>query len=291
MYHEKTRAGLTINGDNGAPLFIARFPERIYSGFEDIPPLVVDILLFIENRELLDARYPNRNPAVEWDRLAKAFAELLNKAVDSRQKAVGGSTLATQIEKFRHSPGGRTPDALEKLRQMASASVRAYLDGADTTAARRKIVVDYLNSTPLGGRRGFGEIIGLGDGLWAWFGTDLEAASAILRTPAKNERNLKRRALVYKQVLSLLLAQRRPTFYLTSNRGALERLTDSYLRLLGSAGVIDQSLRDASLQVSLRLADAPPAPTTASFVDQKAANSIRARLLPLLGASSSAFRS
>src|SRR3546814_13568636 len=92
------------------------------------------------------------------------------------------------MEKFRHSPEGRTGTVSEKLRQMISASLRGYLDGANTTAARRQIVVDYLNSTPLAARAGFGEVIGLGDGLWAWFGTAfatagdcLAAATPVLR--------------------------------------------------------------------------------------------------------------
>ena len=63
--------------------------------------------------------------------------------------APGGSTLATQIEKYRHSPEGRTASIPEKFRQMASASLRAYLDGPDTQRARERIVVDYLNTVPL----------------------------------------------------------------------------------------------------------------------------------------------
>ncbi|MDV3209611.1 MAG: transglycosylase domain-containing protein, partial [Rhodococcus ruber] len=58
--------------------------------------------------------------------------------------------------------------------------MRGYLDGADTTEVRRRIVVDYLNSTPLSARPGFGEVIGLGDGLWAWFGTDFNTAQSCL---------------------------------------------------------------------------------------------------------------
>ena len=93
----------------------------------------------------------------------------------------------------------------------SSASLRAYLDGPETGAARRRIVVDYLNSTPLSARPGIGEINGLGDGLWAWFGSDLASAAAILREPATEPAALGEQARVYKQVLSLLLAQRRPS--------------------------------------------------------------------------------
>lgn len=286
IYREKPRTGLTIKDRKGAPLFVARFPEQVYSRFEDVPHLVVDTLLFLENRELLDGRFPHRNPAVEWRRLGAAFAALLKRAVDQSHEVPGGSTLATQIEKYRHSPDGQTADVTEKLRQMASASLRAYMNGPDTINARRQLVVDYLNSTPLAGRPGFGEVIGLGDGLWAWYGTGLKAASTVLSRPAIGARDLASQAQVYKQILSLLLAQRRPAFYLGKDREALRRLTDSYLRLLETAGVINHSLRNAALQLPLSLAEAPPAPAATSFVDEKAASAVRTGLLPLLGISS-----
>src|SRR4029453_13204573 len=43
-----------------------------YRRFEDVPPLVVNTLLFIENRELGRAANPRANLAVDWPRLAKA---------------------------------------------------------------------------------------------------------------------------------------------------------------------------------------------------------------------------
>ncbi|MGH7969239.1 MAG: glycosyl transferase family 51, partial [Limisphaerales bacterium] len=54
IYHEKTQAGLRIDDQEGVPLFEARYPERIYPEFRAIPPLVVNTLLFIENRQLQD---------------------------------------------------------------------------------------------------------------------------------------------------------------------------------------------------------------------------------------------
>ena len=94
--------------------------------------------------------------------------------------AAGGSTLATQIEKYRHSPDGRTDSGKEKLRQMASASLRAYLDGENTLPRRRQIVVDYLNTVPLSAMAGFGEVNGIGDGLWAWYGRDFAEVNRLL---------------------------------------------------------------------------------------------------------------
>ena len=282
VFREKTRAGLTLKDRNGSILYAARYPERVYDDFDAVPPMVVNTLLFIENRELLDPTFPMRNPAVEWDRFAYAILGLPAQWLNPGMRIPGGSTLATQIEKYRHSPDGQTSGATEKLRQMISASVRAYLDGKDTTYARRRIVVDYLNSTPLTARLGFGEVNGLGDGLWAWYGTDFKDANEILkRSPTTQEERLKQ-AEIYKQVLSLLLAQRRPTHYLIADRNSLNDLADSHLRLLASQGSITPQLRDDGLSIKLRFRNDAPLPPAISFVEQKAANAIRARLLGML---------
>ncbi|MFD1625741.1 transglycosylase domain-containing protein [Azospirillum griseum] len=288
IYREKTQAGLTLIDRNGHAMHSARYPERVFARFEDVPPLVADTLLFIENRELLRADEPRRNPAVEWDRFAGAIALLPVQMIRPGQRSPGGSTLATQIEKYRHSPDGQTSGGVEKLRQMMSASVRAYQDGEDTGAARRRILVDYLNSTPLTARPGFGEVNGLGDGLWAWFGTDLAIAQRVLSEPtataaAPDPTTRQLKALAYKQVLALLLAQRRPSYYLIQDRAALNRLADSHLRVLAQAGVIDEGLRDTALALPLAFREDPPTPPYSSFIEQKATNAVRAKLLSMLG--------
>ena len=92
--------------------------------------------------------------------------------MDRKHSIIGGSTLATQLEKMRHSPGGRTGSVKEKARQVAAASLRSYLDGVDTRETQRRIIRDYLNSMPLAATPAQGEVIGLGDGLNAWYGAD-----------------------------------------------------------------------------------------------------------------------
>lgn len=71
-YHEKVQAGLTILGGSDETIYAVRFPERVYQDFTDIPPVLVDSLLYIENRELLKIRHPTRNPAIEWDQIGRA---------------------------------------------------------------------------------------------------------------------------------------------------------------------------------------------------------------------------
>jgi membrane peptidoglycan carboxypeptidase len=283
IYREKTAAGLAVLDRAGAKVYGASFPERTYADYEAVPRSIVDTLLFIENRELLAEGAPRRNPAVEWDRLGLVLRDSIARLADPSRSVPGGSTLATQIEKYRHAPAGRTEGGIAKLRQMVSASLRAYRDGPDTTAVRRQIVVDYLNSTPLSARPGFGEVNGLGDGLWAWFGTDFELADRLLREPADSPETLREQARVYKQALSLLLAQRRPSYYLVGGRQALGSLTDAHLRLLEAAQVINPRVARAALELPLEFQPAPPQRSQPPFVELKAANAIRSVLLKRLG--------
>lgn len=282
IYREKSRTGLDLLDMNGEPLYSSRYPGSIYADFNAVPPLVADTLLFIEDRRLLDTDYKQRNPAIDWNRFLLAAAGQSAGWFDPGFRRGGASTLATQIEKFRHSPGGATKGIGEKLRQMATASQRSYLDGIDTTAARQRIVVNYLNETPLSSRPDFGEIIGIGDGLSAWYGTDFAEANRILGAAATAPPSLARKAKIYKQVLSLLIAERRPTYYLAVDHQALRVLTDRYLRILMAAKIIDPQLARMALGTELHLSAAAPPLPPVSFVGRKAADSIRTRLLSLL---------
>lgn len=279
-YPEKTSAGLAVLDCAGKPLFRARYPERTYPGFPVVPRILVDSLLFIENRELLAPEHPTKNPAIEWGRFARAAMDQLISQINPDHDTPGGSTLATQIEKYRHSPDGRTTSGTEKLRQMASASLRAYLGGEDTTAVRQQLVVDYLNTVPLAAKAGYGEVIGMGDGLWAWYGREFDEVNNLLRN---EQAPLQRRALAYKQALSLMISQRRPTGYLTGSTAALEQHTNAYLRVMAAEGIITPALRDAALALPLRLRQDPATPAPASFVGRKAATAARTHLAGLLG--------
>jgi membrane peptidoglycan carboxypeptidase len=278
-FREKNQAGLKVVSHDGQILFDARYPERVYDRFESIPPLIINTLLFIENRELLDSRSPVRNPAVEWDRLAKAVIDKGINILRPSHRCAGGSSLATQLEKFRHSPDGRTATAREKLKQIVSASFRGYINGPDTREARRQIIIDYLNSVPLAAVAGYGEVNGVGDGLWAVYGVDFGAVNRLLFDERAGDLE---RALAYKQVLSLFIAQRRPSYYLVTNRNALESLTDSYLRMLAKAGIITERMRDRALSVKLSFPWEPSEPPPVSFVGRKAANTIRRQLSGIL---------
>ncbi|RZS53125.1 transglycosylase domain-containing protein [Sphaerotilus mobilis] len=296
IYPEKDQAGLDVADCSGDPLFSSRYPRRVYDRWEDIPPLLVDALLFIENRELLDPERPRMNPAIEWVRLGKAVGEQALRLIGDDSRAPGGSTLATQIEKYRHSPDGRTDGATEKLRQMVSASLRAYNGGELTMPRRREIVRSYLNTVPLAARPGWGEVHGIGDGLWAWYGQDFDELNDLLRSPPADPPTdaaappapdvldaAERRAAAFKQALSLMVAQRRPSHYLGANQDrALAELTDSYLRVMADAGVIPATLRDRALAIPLRRSASAPREAQPPFSERKAATALRTRLQAML---------
>ena len=287
IYREKNRAGLALLDTQGLPFFESLHPRRVYTGFDSVPPLVRDALLYIENRELLNPRRPKLNPAVEWDRLVRSVGDLALREISPDRTVAGGSTLATQIEKYRHSPEGRTSSPREKLRQMASASIRAYMDGPNTLENRRRILTEYLNSVPLSAAQRHGEVVGISDGLWAWYGTDFDEANRLLRADpgTLHQDELSRRAQIYRQLLSLLLAQRRPSFYLASGSGqeALHDLTDRHLRRLVDDGMIPDDLGEAALQADIQPLVAAPALPPPPFVKLKAQSQIRSSLLSLLG--------
>ncbi|WPC06319.1 transglycosylase domain-containing protein [Pseudomonas benzenivorans] len=281
-YPEKIQAGLSISDCRGTPFYQFRYPQQHYPTFAAIPPLVVNSLLFIENRHLLDGEQPLANPAVDWPRFAMAALSQVGKVLDVQDQSAGGSTLATQLEKYRHSPYGLTHSAGEKLRQMVSASVRAYQGGPQTREARENIVRDYLNSVPLSAAPGHGEVHGLADGLRIWYGADFAEINRLLDPARSPEASNAQRGMALRQVLALMIAQRRPSYYLAQGRHRLDELIDSHIRLLAVGGLIDRSLRDAALAQVLRYRDWELQPNLQTVDGNKGISVARSRLSSLL---------
>lgn len=284
IYPEKDQAGLTLTDQHQQLLYAHMSPERIYENFEMIPKLLTDTLLFIEDRKLLDPRYPSSNPAINWSRLDRALFDQILHVIHHNHETPGASTLATQIEKYRHSPEGRTTSIHEKFLQMESASIRAYLHGMDNMSSRRQIVVTYLNTVPLTAQKGYGEINGLGDGLWIWYKRDFVAFNDILRKNGNelNAKLLQQQACAYKQALSLMIAQRRPSYYLRDGSTILIKTTNQYLRLLEAAHIISPALFKAALPLSLSLSHAAQTNPASSFIANKGVNLLRNNLSSLL---------
>ncbi len=277
-YREPVVAGLKVHAMGGALLYDATRSGRWFVGFDDVPPLLVNSLLYIENRELLSPNDPRANPAIEWDRMAKASLLYTGTKLGLPVPLQGGSTLAIQLEKYRHSPNGRTNSPLDKLRQVAGASLKAYRDGADTRDWRREIVVEYFNTAPLAAAPGYGEINGLGDGLYAWFGLDLADVKTALAEPGTPPEKVR----AYKHALALLIALRAPSTYLQKDRDALNDKVNEYAHLLAKDGVIDQELGDAVQTQPLNFLERAPVAPPLPFARQKATNAIRTTLLEWL---------
>jgi membrane peptidoglycan carboxypeptidase len=285
IYHEKQQAGLEVLDRRGTPVFSSRYPRAVYETYESIPQLIVATIAFIEDRGIIDPKLPHRNPAIAWERLGQALADQVQQLFDPGHNVAGGSTLATQLEKFRHSDRGVTPSIAEKLRQVTSASLRAYLGGPETLEARRGVVRAYLNGVPLAARAGYGEVHGLQDGLRVWFDADPGEVNRLLDFSGKPpEEQMEQSALAYREVLSLLLAQQRPTwFFGRSGLSALAARVDEYVRLLPREGIIDLPFRDAVLSQHLPVPGDDPVAATRATRTEKTTYMIRSHLLSLLG--------
>ncbi|MGB5984636.1 MAG: transglycosylase domain-containing protein, partial [Desulfobacterales bacterium] len=285
-YREKTRSGFSIRDHEGRSVWDYNFPELIYPDFESIPPVLVLMLLFIENRHLLDSSAPHQNPAIEWKRLTKSLFDSARARFDKGRHVTGGSTLATQLEKFRHSPLGMTDTAAEKLRQIISASLRTYAHGAGTGRARKQIVLDYINSIPLAAAPGFGEVLGLGDGLCAWYGLEFDSANRLLfevGSPNIAPHRAAEIGRVLKAALSLFLAQRRPSVYLLTHREKLNDLVNAHCRLMTTAGLISPHIRDAAIASHLNFSQRCQRRYEAEKPVRKAVGFLRVNLMTTLG--------
>lgn len=281
-YQEEPVTGLTIYNSEGMTVYDATARRmRIFTRFGDIPVLMVKALLFIEDRELANTLVPSRNPVINWNRLAMAGILYGASKVGLPVRVEGGSTLATQLEKYRYSPGGNTSSVIEKLRQMTAASLRVYKEGSDTRLARQKIILDYVNTAPLAAVPGYGEIYGLGEGFYAWFGRDMDTVSTDLLSPEPDQEKV----VAFRQSLTLLCAVRGPTHYLTVNYPALEQRVSDYIHLMEHEGLIGPEFATLLLETPVDLSPVRFPSNPLPFSVRKAVNSVRTKLMQTLGVS------
>jgi membrane peptidoglycan carboxypeptidase len=271
------RAGLVVQGSGGETLYAP--VDRSFEKAASVPELLRRALLFIEDRELAILEPPTRNPAINWQRLARAGLLFAAGSVGFDVPNEGGSTLATQMEKFRHSYAGRTNSPMEKLRQMFDASVKAYQDGRDTRDERRAILAHYLDSMPLSAAPGYGEVYGLGAGLWAWFGLEL---TDVIRDLAPGSEPAAR-AHALKHVLALVCAVREPSRLLLADRPALEERVDTYAALMAQERLITPALAKRVRAERIAFRYQPPAERLRVAAAGKAVDGIRRGLLSDLG--------
>jgi len=216
---------------------------------------------------------------VDWDRLAKAAILYAGHKLGLPVPVEGGSTLATQIEKYRHSSDGRTESIFAKLRQMTDASLKVYQNGQDTREKRRQIVLDYLNSIPLAAAPGYGEIHGIGNGFQAWFGTGLTEVQKKLSLPNNNPEKAK----TFKNTLALLCSVKAPSYYLVQNHEALEKRTDFFAQLLAKLQIIPVDFAGQVVSQPISFSVRVPQYSLPPYSERKAINDIRSKLINLLG--------
>lgn len=278
-YRELPMAGLRIFGADLAPLTRGKASGEIFRSYDEIPPLLIKSLLFIENRELENPPDVRTNPVWEWDRMAKAAFLYTGNKLGLPVPVEGGSTLVTQLEKYRYSEAGRTLSAFDKIRQLVSASLKVYRSGVDTRPARQETILDYLNTMPLSAVPGHGEVNGLGEGLRVWFGDSLRNVCNALEAPNGSLR----KAEAFRRLLTLVAAVRAPSYYLRVNRFALERRVLRYVSLLKQAGIIDSQSAAILEQVSPAFASLHRNPESSFSPQQKGANTVRIHLGRMLG--------
>ena len=84
IYRPKTVAGLKMYDRYGEPIYAASYPNHVFETFDQIPPLLVSTLLYIENRDLLKDGPVTRNPVIEWNRFVYAALGRAARTVRSR---------------------------------------------------------------------------------------------------------------------------------------------------------------------------------------------------------------
>lgn len=280
-YSEEPAAGLLIRDVSGTVVYDAETGSQKYKTFEDIPPLIVKALLFIEDRELGNKEFPFKNPVINWGRFSLASLLYLANKAGIPVKVEGGSTLATQLEKYRYSPEGNTGSGIEKLRQMASAMLRVYKNGPETLGAREKIILDYINTAPLAAVPDRGEIYGIGEGFQSWFGLNLYDVSIALFSPDTHPE----KAYVFKQALTLLCAVRAPSYYMIQDHPALENRVSGYIHLMEKEGLISSDFADRVRKAQIVFNPGKYAPPPLSFAMRKALGAVRTKLMQTLGIS------
>jgi membrane peptidoglycan carboxypeptidase len=278
-YAEPTSTRLTIHGEDGQQLFQAPVGGYYFNSFEEIPPLAIKSLLIIENRELDEPADSRSNPVVDWNRLAKAAILYSGHKLGLPLPVEGGSTLATQIEKYRHSYDGRTDSMLAKFRQMTGASLKVYQNGPDTREERREIILNYMNSIPLSAAPGYGEIHGIGSGLNAWFDLNLQDVKKAFSLPDDNPE----KARAFKHTLALFCSVKAPTHYLLQHHDALEARVNFYTQLLANIQAIPQDFAKRVKSLHISFSSHPPKYPVPLYAENKAINDIRSKLASLLG--------
>ncbi|MBU0969783.1 MAG: glycosyl transferase family 51, partial [Proteobacteria bacterium] len=131
---------------------------------------------------------------------------------------------------------------------------------------------------PLSAAPGYGEVNGLGDGLFVWYGTPFDEMNRLLNLREPRGDELKQQARVIKQVISLMIAHRRPSFYLVQGRGELSELCNAYVRLLAEHNILSAAQSTAAQAQPLDFRNFSENTATPRIINDKGVNVVRNRL-------------
>lgn len=164
----------------------------------------------------------------------------------------GGSILVIQIEKYCYFVEGCIGSIGDKLWQMFLVSVCSYCEGLVNFVVCQDIVFIYFNLVLLLVVLGYGEVIGLVDGLWVWYGVDYWQVGEVF----DGKVGFVVQGLVLCQVLVLMIVYCWFFFYLVlCGCDELDWMIDSYLWVLIQVGVIEVLLCDVVLVQKLVFCD------------------------------------
>ena len=188
-YREKPQAGLHITGRAGAPLFSAVAAGARLRALRGHPAGAGRVAAV--HREPRAARRGHAAPQPGGG-MGPPRARARGRATGS-----GGAAAAARSPRRSRSSATRPrASPTRRARSCARCSRRACAPIATasvTMAARRQIVVDYLNGVPLSAVPGGGEVIGLGDGLAAWYGASFDGREPAAHAAARARRRRPRR--------------------------------------------------------------------------------------------------
>jgi hypothetical protein len=162
-YVEPPETGLDISGANGAPLFRHAQSEFLFAKMDDIPPLLVKTLLFLENRDLDHSRFLVAEPRRRVGPPSRPPLFYIASSFGIEVPVQGGSTPPHNWRSFAIRPEG----AQNRLLKIPPACWRklSRLTAKGGTLARGEngslsiISIPFVAAAP-----SYGEIYGLGEG-------------------------------------------------------------------------------------------------------------------------------
>ena len=93
-YTEKNSAGLLVNSCQQQTLYSHQAPAMQFDDLTKVAPLIIQSLLFVEDRTLLTPDHPRANPVLNLPRLGAAVWSQLQRAAGIPAAAAGGAIAA-----------------------------------------------------------------------------------------------------------------------------------------------------------------------------------------------------